>query len=286
MGWEDQTTVKLSIPKRPAHRKRRLTPPLAYTGLVDHLIAAREDRVLRLTLNRPNHRNTFDSDLALALLRQFAAAEEDWTIGAVLLDARGPFFSAGIDLSCQCKGEFLRVLERICTHGIHATRPLIVAVQGPCLDLGVGLVAGAHIAVAAQGVQFGMTEIRYGSWPFVSYPAIASAIGARRATALAATGRIFSSTEALQMGLIHEITPPFELDDRATAIAHHLAQSSQDALRRGLQFTAEQIHMDDDAATRFGADLLADCCRTADFQEGVRAMQEDRKPEWPSLRSS
>lgn len=254
--------------------------------VVDHLIATREDRVLRLTLNRADHRNTIDTPLALDLLRQLAAAEADWTVGAVLLDSRGPFFSAGIDLASPCKGEFLHVLERLCVYGLHATRPLVVAIQGPCLDFGVGLVAGAHVAIAAQGVQFGITEIRYGSWPFISYPAIASAIGPRRATALAATGRVFSSTDALQMGLIHEVAPVFELDDRATAIAHHLAASSQDALRRGLQFTTEQGGMNDDTSTRFGAELLAECSRTADYQEGISALSDGRKPSWPSLRSS
>lgn len=250
---------------------------------MDHLTVTREDRVLRLTLNRPATRNLIDAGTASSLLSLLAAAEEDWKIGAVLLDATGSFFSAGLDADLEWAGESLRAYERLMTHGMHATRPLVAAVQGPCLDAAVGLVANSHIALAAQGVQFGLTEIRYGSWPFASFPAVSRAIGARRTVALAATGRVFSAAEALQFGLVHEIAPPFELEDRAMAIAQLLANSSQDALRRGLEFTWEQHHMNFDAAARFGADLLAECARTPDCREGVQALREQRKPVWPSL---
>lgn len=254
--------------------------------LVEHLTVTREERVLRITLNRPADRNLITGEVASSMLSLLAAAEEDWTVGAVLLDASGTFFSAGLDPEVEWAGERLRAFERLMTHGIHATRPLVAAVQGPCLDAAVGLVANAHIAVAAQGVQFGLTEIRYGSWPFASFPAISRAIGARRTVALAATGRVFSATEALQFGLVQETAPPFELEDRAMALAQLLANSSQDALRRGLEFTWEQHHMNFDAAARFGSDLLAECARTPDCREGVRALREQRKPVWPSLGSS
>ena len=253
--------------------------------VVEHIKAHTEDRVLRLTLNRPERQNALDPDFALALLRHVANAEEDWRVGAILIDAQGSHFSRGIDLNASCKGEFLQVLERLCTVSHHSSRPIVVAVQGPCLDAALGIVANAHYAVAAQGVQFGLTEIRYGSWPFVAFPAVARAIGNRRAVALSATGRIFSGAEALQFGLIHEIAPAFELDDRATAIARLLANSSQDAMRRGLEFAREQQHMMFDDAARFGGDLLAECCRTPDFLEGVEAMRENRRPDWPSLKS-
>lgn len=251
---------------------------------MEHVIARLEGRVLRLTLNRPERQNALDLDFALELLRHFAKAEEDWNVGAILLDAQGPYFSRGLDLNTVCKGDFLQVLERLCTLSSHTTRPIVAAIQGPCLDAAVGLIAGAHYAIAAQGVQFGLTEIRYGSWPFAAYPTIARAIGDRRALALAATGRVFSAQEALQFGLVHELAPAFELDDRATATAAHLASSSQDAMRRGIEFAHEQEEMTIDQATRFGGDLLSECCRTPDFQEGVKAMREGRQPEWPSLR--
>ena len=109
------------------------------------------------------------------------------------------------------------------------SKPIVCAVQGPALGGGIGLICNAHVAVAAHGSSFGLTEIRIGMWPFVIYRSVALALGERRALELSLMGRIFNVPEAVQWGLIHEAVPAFELDDRVTAIAMHLAQSSPQA---------------------------------------------------------
>ena len=116
--------------------------------------------------------------------------------------------------------------------------------QGPALGGGVGLVCNAHVAVAAHGSSFGLTEIRIGMWPFVIYRSVALALGERRALELSLMGRIFNVPEAVQWGLIHEAVPAFEFDDRVTAIAMHLAQSSPQAIAKGLEFVAKTRGMD------------------------------------------
>ena len=139
------------------------------------------------------------------------------------------------------------------------------------------------IAVAAQGCTLGLTEVRLGLWPFVVYRSIVAALGPRRALEISLTGRIFGSNEAREYGLVHEVVPPVELDDRATALAELLANWSPDSVRRGLEFVRESGAMGREDAGRLAAMMRAENFASADFAEGVKAFQEKRPPRWPSV---
>lgn len=247
---------------------------------------SREARVLRLTLNRPEKRNALSVELCRAIVDVCEEANQNRSIGAILLDAKGDVFCAGMDLDEVLDtqaAERTAIHERLFTLGARLTTPLVAAIQGPALGGGVGLVANAHVVVAAQGTSFGLTEIRIGMWPFVIFRAVAAAVGERRAVELSLTGRIFSMPEALQWGLVHEAAPAFELDDRATAIATQLSESSAEAITGGLEFVRESIGKDAASAGAIARQCRAIVFASADFREGVEAFRGRRKPQWPSL---
>ncbi|MBI5083396.1 MAG: enoyl-CoA hydratase/isomerase family protein [Acidobacteria bacterium] len=246
----------------------------------------REDRVLRLTLNNPEKRNALDGAMCRDLVAALKEAGRDRSIGCVLLDAAGPAFCAGIDLDetlLPDAQERTEIHEQLFTFGLHYHKPIVAAVQGTVFGAGVGLIANCHVVIAAQGATFGLMEIRYGHWPFVTHRAVALAIGERRAVELSMTGRLFSTGEAREYGLVHEVTPPFELDDRATATAVQLATGSQETLRRGLDFVQKSREMSWETAGRLAAEYSERNFRSADLTEGVRAFREKRAPQWPSL---
>ncbi len=243
----------------------------------------REDRVLRLALNRPDKKNALSSDLCGALADAIDEASADASTGCVLIEARGDTFCAGMDLA-EAAGEDASaktaIHERLFTSGFRSRKPIVAAVSGPALGGGVGLIANAHIAVAAHGATFGLTEIRIGMWPFVIWRAVTAAIGERRATALALTGRIFSVNEALGWGLVHEVAPAFELDDRATATAHHLAESAPEAIRLGLEYLDSARARDPVTAGQLALEFRSRAFASADYREGVAAFREKRRPVW------
>ncbi|MBE0656481.1 MAG: enoyl-CoA hydratase/isomerase family protein, partial [Bryobacteraceae bacterium] len=138
---------------------------------MSHLLITRQDRVLRLTLNRPNENNLLTEQLCRDLVSTLRDAGRDRTVGSVLIEAAGPMFCAGLDLEKGLLPEAAEITEtheRLFTFGLHYHKPIVAAVQGPCLGAGVGLIANAHVVVAAQGTQFALTEIRHGFWPFTT----------------------------------------------------------------------------------------------------------------------
>ena len=188
-----------------------------------------DGRVRRLTLAASSRRNVLDASTAVLLLNELRDADADADTGAVLIDAEGPVFCGGMDSAEPLPDE-------IFTFGPPALKPIIAAVQGVSVSAGMALIANAHVAVAAQGSSFGLTDIREGRCHAGILGSVAAAIGDRRARELALTGRVFTAPDALAWGLVHAVTPPFELDDRASAIAKALANADAGAVAAILAF--------------------------------------------------
>ena len=193
-----------------------------------NLRVEQDGRVRRLTLAAPARRNVLDAALAENLLHELRDAQADSNTGAILIDADGPVFCGGMDWTGQ-------VAEGTFTFGRHASKPIVASMQGVAISAGLALIANAHVAVAAQGSSFGLTDIREGRCHVGILKAVAAAIGDRRTRELSLTGRVFTAPEALAWGLVHALTPPFELDDRASAIATALANADPGAVRTILE---------------------------------------------------
>lgn len=183
------------------------------------LTTVEEEAITRIRLDSPSTKNLLDTEMTRALIGALRSASGR----VILLEAGGPIFCSG-DSRPEQLPELLRFRRWVGC-------PVVVAVQGPAAGAGVALLANANLVVAAQGVSFALTEIREGRWPEEGWDALAGALGLRRLQALALTGRVFTAPEALAWGLVHELAPAFELDDRAWATAKHLAGLNEEALK-------------------------------------------------------
>ena len=195
------------------------------------MIRSEQDgRVRRITLAAPQRRNVINSEVARQILAELTDAMADANTGAILMDAEGPVFCAGLDFDNPPE-------DAIFTFGKTAAKPIVAAMQGVATSAGVALLANAHIAIAAQGSSFGLTDIREGRIHLGVQDAVEAVLGVRRTRELALTGRIFTTPDALNWGLVHAATPAFELDDRVLAVAQGLAgadpQAVQAVLKRG-----------------------------------------------------
>jgi len=183
-----------------------------------------DGRLCRIALAAPEKRNVLDSSACRDLVREIQDAAADDGTGAILIEADGPIFCAG----AECEDGTLFTI------GQSIRKPIVAAVHGVALAGGLALASNAHVVVAAQGTSFGLTDVREGKWQGAIFHAIARAVGERRALELGLTGRIFSTPEALAWGLVHQVTPAFELDDRATEISTALANANPEVVRAAL----------------------------------------------------
>jgi len=250
----------------------------------DVLQTEQNGRIVRLVLNRPDKRNALSAALCRDIVDAVSRANRDPSVGAIVLAAAGECFCAGMDLGevQEIRPETIgNVHEQLFTMSIRMSKPLIAEVNGPAYGGGVGLIANCHIVIAAEAAKFGLTEIRLGLWPFLVFRAMSAALGERRAVELALTGRIFGVREAKEMGLVHEITQ--DLPKRSMELAQQLAEASPSAIRSGLNFVQEARGKDWDMAGLIARRVREEIFQTGDFQEGIRAFREKRKPKWPSL---
>lgn len=255
--------------------------------MTPYLKLRREDRLLRLMLNRPEKRNALRVDDCRHLVTALYDAEADRRVGAVLLEAAGPDFCSGMDLSESLREdapERAAIHDELFTIGSRLLKPVVAAVQGRALAGGLGLVTNAHIAVASSTAGFGLTEIRVAMWPFIVFRSVAEVIGERRALELSLTGRIIGAEDALAWGLVHYVVPAEELTERALALAAAVAGWSPEAVRRGLDYVHQTRGLGPKQALELADSMRRRMFRSADFAEGVRAFFEKRPPEWPSLK--
>lgn len=217
----------------------------------------REDRILRIALNQPENRNRLTPILMRRLLAALGEAESDPGVRCIVIEQRGEVFCGGIDYEalsaeapsgvaqrCEESGadpagvrvaqECEALLKRLFSIGRLLRKPAVAAVRGACAGAGIGLMLQCHYALAAQGTRFAVTEIHSGRWPSLYYDLLVRAAGPRRARELALTGRMFSAADAQSYGLVDEITPAFELEERAMQMAAGLASLNPAAVAAGL----------------------------------------------------
>lgn len=242
-----------------------------------------ENRVTRIILDAPAERNRLSAGFVRALLEAIERAAADAGTGCLLLEQRGAVFCSGLDY-----GEFAASLRfddmnRLFSLREFLRKPLVAAVHRACAGAGVGLLLQCHFVLAAQGTKFAVTDIHSAVWPALYYEALARELGPRRACELALTGRVFSAADALAFGLVHELVPPFELEERALQLASGLASLSPAAVSFGLALAAQASRP---SAGLHAAEWLRQALASADFAEAQAAAREKRKPEWPSLRTA
>jgi enoyl-CoA hydratase/carnithine racemase len=246
---------------------------------------ARIGRVLRITLNRPEQRNALNLATCEELVRAIDSADPDPSVGAIVLNANGPTFCAGMDLKESLAvdpEQLVGIHERLFTTIHRIGTPMIAAVHGAALAGGTGLVANAHIVFASPDANFALTEIRIGLWPVIIFRALVHAIGERRTVELSLTGRQFKAAEALYYGLVSDLVEdPLA---RAMEVAETIAGFSPVAIAEGLDYVHQIRGREWEQAGRIGREIRDRLMESEDFKEGIRAFLEKRQPSWPSLK--
>lgn len=238
------------------------------------VITDRDDKVLTLTLNRPDKSNSLHPELVNQLSSELKEVEADAGISAVVLTGAGRSFCAGLDLelliswTAKEKLSYLETVMAIFRQVWTLPQPIIAAVNGPCIAGGFDLAAFCDIRLAARETVFGQAEINLGLTQII-HPLYKS-IGLARAKELAMTGQNITAEEAFRIGLVNHVYPSEELMPRALELARVLARKPRNALLETKRLTRELIDMDTARALDEIGDTFRRCLESDEHQERVR----------------
>ncbi len=255
-----------------------------------HIEVEQRGAVRWLWLNRPEVRNAFNDVLIGDISAAFADIEASTETRVVVLAARGNVFSAGADLNymramsnyshADNQTDALRVARMF--NAVHScSRPVVARVQGDAYGGGVGLAAACDIVIAADGVSFGLSEVRLGIVAATISPHLVRAMGARQAARYMLTAEKFSAAQAKALGLVHEVTNSRGLDPEVERQAQVLLSSSPAALAATKRLLADVVEAPiDDVLLAATAKCIADARVSPEGREGIAAFLEKRVPAW------
>lgn len=245
--------------------------------------------VVRIVLARPEARNAFDEVLIGELTRAFLDLAADRDARVAVLSGDGPSFCAGADVTWMRKaGGYTRTqneedAERMARmlRAIDACPiPVVALAHGAAIGGGVGLVAAADIAIAAEGTVFSLAEVKLGILPSVISPYVLRAIGARQARDLFLTGDRFDARDAFRIGLVHAVVPAEDLEAAGEKKVRSLLTSGPEAVRVAKKLIEQVSGLNPEDALPLTVRTIAERRASDEAREGLGAFLEKRKPDW------
>jgi 2-(1,2-epoxy-1,2-dihydrophenyl)acetyl-CoA isomerase len=263
------------------------------TGTTD-LLAALEDRVLTLTLNRPQARNAMSRAMNEALQQQLAQAELDPAVRCIVLTGAGNAFCAGGDVKGMAASGDGTVGALTIDQAIHRQRvnqrgtagklftmpkPTIAALPGAAAGAGLSLALACDLRVMASTAILTTAFARVGfSGDYGGTYFLTQLVGAAKARELYYLSERVSADEALRLGLVNWVCGPDALGGKTREIARRLAQGPTVAYRYMKENLNRALSGDVDDCMDLEATHHIHCGQTEDHREAARAFVEKREP--------
>ncbi|PJZ24059.1 enoyl-CoA hydratase [Leptospira hartskeerlii] len=243
--------------------------------------------VFCIALNRPDARNAMNTQMIMELSDALTVYEDDPNSRCAVLYANGLHFTFGLELEDVAKSileqgrNFFKKgnINPWDTGGTDRVRkkPLITAVHGFCLTLGIELMLASDIALAAEKTVFAQMEVQRGILPFGGATIrFVRTSGWGNAMKYILTGDTFDVSEAYRIGIVQEILPKKELLTRAIELAERISAQAPKAIDAVLTNARKAIEVGDLEAIDDLVPLVTDCLKSEDGQEGIRSLLEKR----------
>ncbi|MBV6521822.1 MAG: Cyclohexa-1,5-dienecarbonyl-CoA hydratase [Gemmatimonadaceae bacterium] len=241
------------------------------------------DSVAWLTLDAPPV-NLLTAAVMQDLTDAVARAQEDDSLVAIALTARGRAFSAGADVgehrpeqAAGMIGAFSALFRVLGGSAL----PLVMAVDGPALGAGFELAMMADILLASDRATFGQPEIRLGFFAPVAVAWLPSRVGVARAIEITATGRTWTAAEMQGFGLVSRVVTSETLGEAVDYVLADMRRASPLVMRMNTRLVRSLAGRPFEEA-RLEAErvFLDDLMRTEDVREGIASFYEKRRPQW------
>jgi enoyl-CoA hydratase len=243
------------------------------------VLTERADRILTVTVNRPEKLNALNGEVLEGLREAFHAAKADPEIGALIVTGAGErAFVAGADISTfpeltpatardvARRGQVVfDLLERL-------GKPSIAAINGFALGGGCELAMACTLRIASRAARLGQPEVNLGLIPgYGGTQRLPRLVGKGRALELILTGDPISAEEAHRIGLVNRVVEPAELAGACRELAKKILSKAPLAVKRAIEAVNEGLDLPLAAAEIHEAALFGLAAGTEDMKEGVAA---------------
>ncbi len=257
------------------------------------LLVDKRDRILTITLNRPERLNAVDETMHGELEDVFATVGTDPEVSAVVLTGAGRGFCSGgdvramderggaISLGNRPLGAVSQSGRRVIYNMMWVEQPMICALNGVAAGLGATLALFCDVIYASDQARIGDTHVRAGLvagdggaiiWPLL--------VGMAKAKELLMTGDIIDAREAERIGLVNKVVPHDELMETVMELARRLASGPALAIRGTKHALNKRVWNDLNQALDVGLALEERSSRHPDHPEAARAFVEKRVPQY------
>jgi len=247
-------------------------------NLFQKIIYTVENRVARITLNRPEKRNALDRELISEVRDAVRNCARDEAVRVVLLTGAGADFCSGADLSGLEKTLDAGPLENMAEarnmaelfiEMRHHPHPIIAAVRGRALAGGCGLATACDLILASESARFGYPEVNIGFVPAMVMAILRRSLGEKRAFELITTGEVISAQTAFDYGMINAIFADETFDVDVEAFVTKLASKSASAITLSKRLLYHMDAMSFEAAIEAGVETNAIARMTEDMKRGL-----------------
>ncbi|PYM83372.1 MAG: enoyl-CoA hydratase [Candidatus Rokuibacteriota bacterium] len=258
------------------------------------VLYAQTDRLVTITINRPEAMNAIDPETHQALIDAWTRFRDDDTAWVAILTGAGDrAFSAGADLKKLIPAVFATEPQRGrgrqhnefglagITRGLEIWKPMIAAVNGHCLAGGLEQALACDLRIASPNATFGLTEVRWAIMPGAGgTQRLPRIVPLGKALEMILLGQQITADEAYRIGLVNKVVPLPELMPTARAWAEALCERGPLAVRAAKEAVVRGLSLPLPDGLRLEAFLSSTLRGTEDAVEGPKAFAEKRKPEF------
>lgn len=249
----------------------------------ESIIVSEKEGIGRITFNKPPL-NVMD----IPMMNEINSALEyfqERTLKALVLDAEGKAFSAGVDVSDHSGNkavEMIEVFHAIFTNMRKISAPIVAVAKGAALGGGCEVALFCDIVLASEKAKFGQPEIKVGVFPPVAAAIFPKILGEKKALELLLTGDIVRGAEAKELGLVNQVFPIDNFEEETEGwIREKLASNSAVVLKFTKKAFIEGATKNyPEAIQAIERIYLEKLMKTHDANEGLGAFLEKRKPVW------
>ena len=248
--------------------------------------------VARLRMAAPERLNALSDAMLAALSEASDALAGDRSIKVVVLAGSGKAFCAGHDLKemqaarhapdggAAYFDDLFGRCAALLTQIRELPQPVIAEVGGVATAAGCQLVAACDLAVAAEGVRFGVNGVNIGLFCSTPMVALSRNVPRKRAFEMLVTGDFVDADRAAELGLVNRVIPPERLREETDALARQVASKLGSAVRTGKRVFYDQLEVPQADAYALTRAAMVENMMDRDTEEGIAAFIEKRQPAW------